>query len=33
MLDAFVAANAKQANAKILTGDPHFKRFKNAVLL
>ncbi len=33
MLDAFVAATAKKLNAKILTGDPHFKGFKEAVMV
>ena len=33
MLDAFVAATAKKLNAKILTGDPHFKGFKEAVMM
>jgi len=30
--DAFVLAIAKTQNAKILTGDPHFKGFKEAIL-
>ena len=33
MLDAFVAATAKSVNAKILTGDPHFKNFKEAIMI
>ena len=33
MLDAFVAATAKKLGAKILTGDPHFKGFKEAVMI
>ena len=33
MLDAFVAATARKLNAKILTGDPDFKNFKEAVLI
>jgi len=33
MLDAFVAATSKKLNAKILTGDPHFKGFKEAVMM
>lgn len=33
MLDAFVAATAKNINAKILTGDEHFKDFKEAVFI
>lgn len=33
MLDAFVAATAQKIDAKILTGDPDFKSFKNAVFI
>ena len=33
MLDAFVAATAQKINAKILTGDEHFKNFKDAVFI
>jgi len=33
MLDAFVAATAQITGGKILTGDAHFKTFKNAVLI
>ena len=33
MLDAFVAATAISINAKILTGDKHFKNFKQAVFI
>ena len=33
MLDAFVAATAKSINAKILTGDKHFKNFEEAVFI
>ena len=33
MIDAFVAATAKSINAKILTGDPDFKNFKDAVMI
>jgi len=33
MLDAFVAATARKLGAKILTGDPDFKRFKEAVMI
>ena len=33
MLDAFVAATARKLNAKILTGDPDFKNFKDAILI
>ncbi len=32
LADSFVLATAKKQNAKILTGDPHFKGFKEAVL-
>ena len=33
MLDAFVAATARSVNANILTGDPHFRNFKEAVMI
>ncbi|MBI3035742.1 PIN domain-containing protein [Candidatus Woesearchaeota archaeon] len=33
MLDAFVAATARKIGAKILTGDPDFKNFKEAVMI
>ena len=33
MLDAFVAATAKNLNAKILTGDNDFRGFKEAVIV
>ena len=33
MLDAFVAATAKKMDAKILTGDPDFKNFKEAIII
>ena len=33
MLDAFVAATARKIGAKILTGDPDFKNFKEAVII
>ena len=33
MLDAFLAATARKINAKILTGDEHFKNFKDAVFI
>ena len=33
MLDAFVAATAKKINSKILTGDEHFKNFKDALFI
>ena len=33
MLDAFVVATARNINAKILTGDDHFKNFREAVFI
>ncbi|MEK6853041.1 MAG: PIN domain-containing protein [Nanoarchaeota archaeon] len=33
LADAFVSATARKLNAKILTGDPHFKKFKEAILI
>ncbi len=33
MADAFVLATARELNAKILTGDPHFKNMKEAVMI
>lgn len=33
MLDAFVAATAKKIGAKILTGDPDFRHFKESVII
>lgn len=33
MLDAFVAATAKTINAKILTGDKHFKNFREVIFI
>ncbi|MCK4243944.1 PIN domain-containing protein [Candidatus Bathyarchaeota archaeon] len=33
LADAYVLASARKLNAKILTGDPHFKSFKEAILL
>lgn len=33
MLDAFVAATARRIGAKILTGDPDLKNFKEAVMI
>ena len=33
MLDAFVAATAQQLGAKILTGDPDFHEFKDAIFI
>ncbi len=33
LADAFVLLTARKLNAKILTGDPHFKGFKEAILI
>lgn len=33
LADAFVLATARKMKAKILTGDPHFKNVKEAVML
>ncbi|MBI4018403.1 MAG: PIN domain-containing protein [Candidatus Aenigmarchaeota archaeon] len=33
MGDAFVAVTARKLNARILTGDQHFKGFKNATII
>ena len=33
LADAFVLLTAKKLNAKILTGDPHFKGFSEAILI
>jgi len=33
LADSFVLATAKMLNAKIVTGDPHFKKFKNVVFI
>ncbi len=33
MADAIILLTARKLNAKILTGDPHFKGFKEAVLV
>jgi len=33
LVDAFVLLTARELDAKILTGDRHFKGFKEAVLL
>jgi len=33
LADAFVLATAKKLDAKILTGDPHFKNIKEAVMI
>ncbi len=33
LADAFVLLTARKLDAKILTGDPHFKGFKEAILI
>jgi len=33
LADAIIAASARSRNMKVLTGDPHFKDFKDAVML
>ena len=33
MADTLLIVSAKAMNAKVLTGDPHFKHFKEAILL
>jgi predicted nucleic acid-binding protein len=33
LADAYVLAVARTVNAKILTGDPHFRGFKEAILI
>lgn len=33
LIDAFVLLTARKINAKVLTGDPHFKDFKEAIYL
>ncbi len=33
LADAFIIATAKKLGAKIITGDPHFKHVKGAILL
>lgn len=33
LADAIVLLTARKLNAKVLTGDPHFKRFKEAILI
>ena len=33
LADAYVLASAKKLNSKILTGDPHFKGVKEAILI
>mgnify|MGYP001572749420 CR=1 FL=1 len=33
MADTFVLVTARRSNAKIITGDPHFKGFKEAILM
>lgn len=33
LADAFVAATARTIQSKILTGDPHFKKFPEAIMI
>ena len=33
MVDVVVLLTARRLNAKVLTGDPHFKGFKEAVMI
>lgn len=33
LADAFVLLTARKLNAKILTGDPHFKNFKETIMV
>jgi len=33
LADAYVLASARRIDAKILTGDPHFKDFKEAIII
>jgi predicted nucleic acid-binding protein len=33
LADAYVLATARQLKSKVLTGDPHFKNLKEAVML
>jgi len=33
LIDAFVLLTARKINAKVLTGDPHFKGFKETILI
>jgi len=33
LADAFILAAARQLDAKIVTGDPHFKDFKNVIII
>ena len=33
LIDAFVLLTAKKTGAKVLTGDPHFSGFKEAILI
>ena len=33
LADVFVLLTARKLNAKIITGDPHFKGFKEAILI
>ena len=33
LADAFILASARKSNCRILTGDPHFKGFKEAIFI
>lgn len=33
LADAIILASARSRNMKVLTGDPHFNNFKDAVML
>jgi len=33
LADAYVLATARRTNSKVLTGDPHFKGFEEAILI
>ncbi|MEK6951883.1 MAG: PIN domain-containing protein [Nanoarchaeota archaeon] len=33
LIDAFILLTARKLNAKIITGDPHFKGFKEVILI
>lgn len=33
LVDAFILLEARERNAKILTGDPHFKNMKEAIMI
>jgi predicted nucleic acid-binding protein len=33
LADAYVLAVARETNSKVLTGDPHFRRIKEAILI